>query len=465
MTQSTILVVEDDLSLQAALCDTLVLAGFKAEAASNAAFAMDMLRKTNYDMVVSDVQMEELDGHALLKRIKAQCPDLPVLLMTAYGSVQKAVEAMRDGAVDYLVKPFEAEVLVNLVSQIVSQSFTNDSEFIAIDNTSKKIMKLAQRIAESNATVMINGQSGVGKEVLARFIHNKSHRANKPFVAINCAAIPDSMLEATLFGYEKGAFTGAYKACIGKFEQAQEGTLLLDEISEMDINLQAKLLRVLQEKEVERLGGNKLIPLDVRILATSNRDMKALVSAGKFREDLYYRLNVLPIRLPGLSKRKDDVVPLALKFLSRSANSYARPIPKLSESAARKLLGYSWPGNVRELDNVMQRALVLHTGNDIVADDVRFDNIESNCIEDSGIESISFKSNSELDLPGTRETESAAREGDLQNDVKSHEYNLILQTLKETASSRKLAAEKLGVSQRTLRYKLAKMRDLGIDVP
>lgn len=459
MTQSTILVVEDDLSLQAALCDTLALAGFKAEAASNAAFAMDMLRKTNYDMVVSDVQMEELDGHALLKRIKAQRPDLPVLLMTAYGSVQKAVEAMRDGAVDYLVKPFEAEVLVNLVSQIVSQSFSNDSEFIAIDNTSKEILGLAQRVAESNATVMINGESGVGKEVLARFIHNKSSRANKPFVAINCAAIPDNMLEATLFGYEKGAFTGAYKACIGKFELAQEGTLLLDEISEMDISLQAKLLRVLQEKEVERLGGNKLIPLDVRILATSNRDMKELVSAGKFREDLYYRLNVLPIKLPGLRKRRDDIVPLALKFLSRSANSYARPIPKLSESAARKLVGYSWPGNVRELDNVMQRALVLHTGNDIVPDDVRFDYIESNSIK-----SKSERKN-KLDSSGIEERLPVSQEGDLQNDVKSHEYNLILQTLKETAGSRTLAAEKLGISQRTLRYKLAKMRDLGIEVP
>ncbi len=459
MTQSTILVVEDDLSLQAALCDTLALAGFKAEAASNAAFAMDMLKKTNYDMVVSDVQMEELDGHALLKRIKAQRPDLPVLLMTAYGSVQKAVEAMRDGAVDYLVKPFEAEVLVNLVSQIVSQSFSNDSEFIAIDNTSKEILGLAQRVAKSNATVMINGESGVGKEVLARFIHNKSPRANKPFVAINCAAIPDNMLEATLFGYEKGAFTGAYKACVGKFELAQQGTLLLDEISEMDISLQAKLLRVLQEKEVERLGGNKLIPLDVRILATSNRDMKELVSVGKFREDLYYRLNVLPIKLPGLSKRRDDIVPLALNFLSRSANSYARPIPKLSKSAAHKLVGYSWPGNVRELDNVMQRALVLHTGKDIVPDDVRFDYIES-----SPIKSKSEHKN-KLDSSGTEEMVSVPQEGDLHHDVKSHEYNLIVQTLKETAGSRKLAAEKLGVSQRTLRYKLAKMRDLGIEVP
>jgi len=459
MTQSTILVVEDDLSLQAALCDTLVLAGFKAEAASSVAFAMDMLKKSNYDMVVSDVQMEGLDGHALLKRIKSQRPDLPVLLMTAYGSVQKAVAAMRDGAVDYLVKPFEAEVLVNLVSQIVSQNFSTDSNFIAIDAASKEIMGLAKRVAESNATVMINGESGVGKEVLARFIHKKSRRSNKPFVAINCAAIPDNMLEATLFGYEKGAFTGAYKASIGKFEQAQEGTLLLDEISEMDINLQAKLLRVLQEKEVERLGGHRLIPLDVRILATSNRDMKSLVSSGKFREDLYYRLNVLPITIPGLSKRKEDIVPLALKFLARSANSYGKPVPKLSESAAHKLIGYSWPGNVRELDNVMQRSLVIHNGNEIESNDVRFDSIENNSDAQNMFGEGLFVNES------SNENDVENKDGDLQNDMKSHEYNRILQTLSETAGSRKLAAEKLGVSQRTLRYKLAKMRDLGIDIP
>jgi len=459
MTQSAILVVEDDLSLQAALCDTLALAGFRAEAASTADCALDLIRKSNYDMVVSDVQMQELDGHELLKRIKAQRPDLPVLLMTAYGSVQKAVEAMREGAVDYLVKPFEAEVLVNLVSQIVSKRFSNDCDFIAVDKTSKKIMALAQRVAESDATVMINGDSGVGKEVLARFIHKKSPRSNKPFVAINCAAIPDNMLEATLFGYEKGAFTGAYKACTGKFEQAQKGTLLLDEISEMDINLQAKLLRVLQEKEVERLGGNKLIPLDVRILATSNRDMKKLVSDGKFREDLYYRLNVLPIKLPGLKKRKEDIVPLALRFLARSAKSYAKPVPKLSDSAANRLIAYSWPGNVRELDNVIQRALVLHTGNYLTHDDVRFDHIESRDELSSTAIVEPASTQGAIDA-----SETGKQEGDLQNDMKSHEYKLILKTLDETGGSRKLAAEKMGVSQRTLRYKLAKMRDLGIKI-
>ena len=451
MSQSAILVVEDDLSLQAALCDTLELAGFNTEAVSDASSALDKLKSKKYDMVVSDVQMGNMDGHALLKRIKAQRPDMPVLLMTAYGSVKKAVEAMREGAVDYLVKPFEAEVLVNLVSQIVSQSFSDESDFLSVDASTRKVLAMAQRIAESEATVMINGESGVGKEVLARFIHKKSSRLNEAFVAINCAAIPDNMLESTLFGYEKGAFTGAYKSCAGKFEQAQGGTLLLDEISEMDINLQAKLLRVLQEKEVERLGGSKVIPLDVRILTTSNRNMSEQVAAGKFREDLFYRLNVLPICLPPLRKRKDDIVPLALKFLSRCAKSYSRKIPKLSDAATQLLYNHSWPGNVRELDNVMQRAMILHNGDLILEEDIQIEQVE-NAARTILIENIEqeFNENSE---------------GILQQDVKSHEYALILKTLKQTNGSRKLAAEKMGVSQRTLRYKLAKMRDLGIEIP
>lgn len=452
MSQSAILVVEDDLSLQAALCDTLELAGFTTEAASDAASALDMLKTREYDMVVSDVQMGKMDGHALLKRIKSQHPDLPVLLMTAYGSVQKAVAAMRDGAVDYLVKPFEAEVLVNLVSQIVSDSFSEESDFLAVDVKTREIVALAQRVAESEATVMINGESGSGKEVLARFIHNKSARAGKPFVAINCAAIPDNMLEATLFGYDKGAFTGAYKSCAGKFEQAQGGTLLLDEISEMDINLQAKLLRVLQEREVERLGGNKLIPLDVRILATSNRNMMAQVSAGRFREDLFYRLNVLPITLPPLKKRREDIVPLALKFLSRCAKSYAREVPQMSDAAIQKIYGYNWPGNVRELDNVIQRAMILHSGNLVTESDIQIEQEQQNLyLEDNG--------------EHTEENISGNTDSVLQDDVKSHEYKLIVKILKENHGSRKQAAEKMGVSQRTLRYKLAKMRELGIEIP
>ncbi|MDX2502884.1 MAG: sigma-54 dependent transcriptional regulator, partial [Gammaproteobacteria bacterium] len=294
-----ILVVEDDAALREALTDTLELGGYNVLEADNGRAALEHLatdEASEIDIVISDVQMPKMDGHQLLKQIK-RLYDLPVLLMTAYGTISKAIEAMKDGAVDYLVKPFEAEVLVSVVSRYIGKSI-EEHEMIADSSKMQNISQLAKRVAASDATVMIGGSSGTGKEVLARFIHNNSSRVKKPFIAINCAAIPENMLEATLFGYEKGAFTGAYKASSGKFEQAQGGTLLLDEISEMDLGLQAKLLRVLQEKEVERLGGQELIPLDVRVLATSNRNIHHQVQEHKFREDLFYRLNVFPITLP-----------------------------------------------------------------------------------------------------------------------------------------------------------------------
>jgi two-component system response regulator FlrC len=279
MTQPTVLIVEDDLSLREALCDTLSLAGYPVTAAEDGQRALDLLERENFGMVVSDVQMQRMDGYALLKRLKAARPDLPVVLMTAYGTIQKAVEAMHDGAADYLVKPFDAEVLVNMVSRYISAETADDYSVVAEDPRSQEVLALARRVAASDATVMISGASGTGKEVYARFLHCNSPRAARPFVAINCAAIPENMLEAVLFGYEKGAFTGAYQASPGKFEQAQGGTLLLDEISEMNLSLQAKLLRVLQEREVERLGGRKLIELDVRVLATSNRNLREEVAA------------------------------------------------------------------------------------------------------------------------------------------------------------------------------------------
>ena len=449
MNQSAILVVEDDVSLREALCDTLEFAGFSVEPAADAFAALELLNRREYGMVVSDVQMNTMDGHVLLKRIKTKWPDLPVLLMTAYGTIQNAVEAMRDGAIDYLVKPFEAEVLINLVTQIVSQQTEHSGDFLAVDRQSLEIAKLAERVAESDATVMIGGESGVGKEVLARYIHKKSRRAEQPFIAINCAAIPDNMLEATLFGYEKGAYTGAYKACAGKFEQAQGGTLLLDEISEMDLALQAKLLRVLQEREVERLGGNKLIQLDVRVLATSNRNMRREVAEGNFREDLFYRLNVFPIVVPPLRDRPADIIPLVERFLERSAKAYGRLVPTLSHGAKERLLSHTWPGNVRELDNVIQRALILQVGRELQAQDIRFE---------VGEQSVSFE-------PPAKAQQVSGDGNNLQSDVKTHEHHLIFETLQSSMGNRKLTAEKLGISERTLRYKLAKMREEGIAIP
>ena len=294
--KKTILIVEDDLPLAEALIDTLEIAKYHVIHAENGMDALALLKQQNVSMVISDVHMKKMDGHTLLTNIQQHYPSIPVLLMTAYATVEKAVEAMRLGAVDYLVKPFEAELLISAVERYFPLSLRHEGEVIAEDEQSKQLFQLAKRVAVSDATVMISGESGTGKEVVAQYIHNQSQRTG-PFVAINCVAIPDNMLESTLFGYEKGAFTGAVKAMPGKFEQANGGTLLLDEVSEMALPLQAKLLRVLQERIVERLGSQQQHQLDVRVLATSNQDMKRLVDAGEFREDLYYRLNVFPLKV------------------------------------------------------------------------------------------------------------------------------------------------------------------------
>jgi two-component system response regulator FlrC len=448
MTQGAVLVVEDDLSLQEALCDTLEMAGYVAVSASDGRAAMNVLETENIRMVVSDVQMQPMDGHALLKRIKSYHPELPIVLMTAYGTIQKAVEAMRDGAADYLVKPFEAEVLINMVSRFMGDiSSAEDSDLVAVDEQTQRLVHLANRVASSDATVLITGESGTGKEVFARHIHNRSQRAEGPFVAINCAAIPENMLEAVLFGYEKGAFTGAYQSNPGKFEQANGGTLLLDEISEMDMGLQAKLLRVLQEREVERLGGRKIIPLDVRVLATSNRSLHEEVAAGRFREDLFYRLSVFPLHLAPLRERPKDILPLAQQLMERRCQGQLAP--RLAESAQQRLLDYSWPGNVRELDNVIQRALILRTGAVIEADEVCVTTVKGQGVA----------------VPQTQVVRMTDEPGQLGDDLKSREQSLILEALQAVNGSRKAAAERLGISPRTLRYKLARLRDAGIELP
>jgi two-component system response regulator FlrC len=305
---------------------------------------------------------------------------------------------------------------------------------------------------------MITGPSGAGKEVMARYIHEQSLRSEHDFIAINCAAIPDNMLEATLFGYEKGAFTGAVQACPGKFEQAQHGTILLDEITEMDLNLQAKLLRVLQEREVERLGSRKTIKLDVRVLATSNRDLMEAVREGKFREDLYYRLNVFPIRWLPLAQRKDDIVPIAEHLLNRHCTETGREIPHLSAAAQVKLLNHGWPGNVRELDNVIQRALILCSESLIDADNI--------LVEEFAVDKIAAEIKDEtLSVNIQHQQQTVAEGGDFKMEIRDQENRIILDALYACRGKRKDVAEKLGISPRTLRYKLAKMREQGIEVP
>ena len=447
MSKTTVLIVEDDAGLREALVDTLLLADYQVVAADSAEQAIMMLGRQSVDIVVSDIQMGEMNGLALLKAIKAKDANLPVLLMTAYATIDDAVQAMRDGATDYLSKPFAPEVLLNLVGRYAPAQKVESRQPVIGDPRSEELLLLARKVARSEATVMVLGPSGSGKEVLSRYIHDNSQRSNNPFVAINCAAIPENMLEATLFGYEKGAFTGAIQACPGKFEQAQGGTLLLDEITEMDLALQAKLLRVLQEKEVERLGARKTISLDVRVIATSNRDLKEAVARGEFREDLYYRLNVFPITWLPLGQRSGDIIPLAEHLITRHASQQGLGSFTLSASARNKLLQHAWPGNVRELENVCQRALILCEGNTIDATDLM--------IEPATGQAVAVATIEEPEEDNSR----------LGNELRHQEHQIILDTLTACKGKRKDVAEKLGISPRTLRYKLARMRDQGIDVP
>jgi two-component system, response regulator FlrC len=444
MNDRKILVVEDDPGLREALADTLQLAGYRCIEADSAEQGLLLLKNQQIELVISDVQMSGMSGLQLLKSIKHQHPKLPVLMMTAYGTIDDAVQAMQDGACNYIAKPFAPEVLMNMVGQYLPEPMIDRATPVVADNQSLALLNLAKKVASTEASVMVLGPSGSGKEVLAQFVHYHSNRAEHPFVAINCAAIPENMLEATLFGYEKGAFTGAIQACPGKFEQAQGGTILLDEITEMDLSLQAKILRVLQEREVERLGGRKTISLDVRVIATSNRDLKEAVAEGKFREDLYYRLNVFPLTWLPLAQRRDDIIPLAKHIVARHSAKENKAAPELSAAARSKLLAYYWPGNVRELDNVMQRALILHQDQIIDAGDLLIEQFDTQPVNDTVAENYDDKLGSELKL---------------------QEHQIILDTLNACKGSRKHVAERLGISPRTLRYKIARMRDSGIQIP
>jgi two-component system response regulator FlrC len=446
----TILIVEDDADLQEALKDTLELSGYQCLVANDGQAALAVLEKTKCALIISDVQMQPMDGTALLREVKIRYTDTPILLMTAYATVQQAVNAMQIGALDYLVKPFDSEVLVHKVSECIP-AVNVVCGMVAIDPASIKLKQLTTKVAVSDATVLITGPSGSGKEVVANYIHQQSSRSEKPFVAINCAAIPDNMLEAVLFGYEKGAFTGAYKSSPGKFEQAQGGTILLDEISEMELGLQAKLLRVLQEREVERLGSQTMIPLDVRVLATSNRNMREQISEGLFREDLFYRLNVFPLDVLPLRDRTGDIVPLADFMIKQQCLKSNQAFPSLDKAAQNALIMHAWPGNVRELDNIIQRALILKSGNVISINDLHFETDFHLNITEQAV-SVTPDEKTLLENESTN----------LGSDMKNREIQLIEEALKETHGNKKNAAEKLGISPRTLRYKLQKFRESGM---
>ena len=432
MTQPAVLIVEDDANLREALFDTLSSEAQPVLTADSGPAALEIIDSALIGLVVSDLQMEPMDGATLLAKIRERHPGLPAVLMTAYGTIENAVDVMQKGASDYLVKPFEADDLKTIVGKYIKAPHP-DGNPVAADAATLQLLQVAHRVAATQVTVTINGPSGCGKEVFARYIHDQSPRSENPFVAINCAAIPESMLEAVLFGYEKGAFTGATGAHAGKFEQAEGGTLLLDEISEMDLGLQAKLLRVIQEKEVERIGGRKVIPLDVRILATTNRDLRKYVDDGRFREDLYYRLNVFPLHIPALKERRDDILPLAEMALAR----YGSGALSLSPCACEALLKHDWPGNVRELENLIQRSLILASGAVIYAADL--------ALEPAG--------------------SAAESDGDLNQGLRNREYQLIIDAMTTHQGKRSDVAAALGISPRSLRYKLARMREEGIAIP
>ncbi len=448
MNKLLIMVVDPDEGFRNTLCGWLDGEGFRTLSASGVCAARALLNGERPALSVCSVGTGGAEAAQLLAEMRRSCPRLPVILVSDQVSVGLAVNVMRAGAADLLVKPLEFPMLKERLTVLLGTRADGEGGEVPIAQSPvmAAVLGLARRVADSDATILLTGESGTGKEVFARYIHRHSRRGAGPLVAINCAAMPENLLEAVLFGHEKGAYTGAHEARAGKFELAHGGTLLLDEVSEMSLELQAKLLRVLQEREVERLGGRHPIPLDVRVLATTNRDLLAEVEAGRFRQDLYYRLNVFPIHLPPLRERREDILVLARRSLT--IHGTERGGLCLSEEAEQRLLGYRWPGNVRELDNVIQRALILADDNIVDGEDIRFaHSVTDEAVAVAGCSHVSSERHR------------------LEQDLWLRERELILAALNHGNGSRKFAAARLGISPRTLRYKLARMRDEGVTVP
>jgi DNA-binding NtrC family response regulator len=417
-----ILVVDDDQQMRSALKEAIIRVGFEAVLAGDGQEALQRMGQASFSMIVTDMKMPRMDGLSLLKEIRRRSGQIPILVITGFGTIQDAVAVMREGAADYLIKPFSFEELMNKIRSLMER-IHQDNGLITENTRMQRVLKIAEEVAPSDTSVLIYGESGTGKELLAATIHKLSHRNQKPLVAINCAAIPDNLMESELFGHEKGAFTGAGERKIGKFEFAHNGTLLLDEIGEMSLPLQAKLLRVLQEREINRVGGNQNIPIDIRVIATTNRDLYKESLEGKFREDLFYRLNVFPIQIPPLRERLEDIALLAEHFLKKFSALLGKEIDGFSSEALEFLQGRVWRGNVRELQNMIHRAVHLCKG--------------------SKIESGDFMIN-EVSVP---EPTSPGK-------IKDREKEMILKTLQEVNGNKTKAAKILGVSVRTIRNKL-----------
>ena len=443
-----ILIVDDESEMRIALETTLKREDYQLVCAEDGKQALDLFEDDAFDLVLTDVRMPKLSGLELLRAVKERSPKIPVVMMTAYGTIDNAVEAMKEGAFDYLIKGsgFSADVLVSTVKR----AFLNPQDYVPpvrpmgfIDKADsiitkkivtqneemKKLLKFAENVAYSKSTVLIMGETGTGKELFARYIHQCSPRAGKAFMAVNCAALPEGLLEPELFGHEKGSFTGATENKEGKFQQAHQSSLLLDEITEMGLPLQAKLLRVLQEHEVDKVGGKAPIPVDVRVIATTNSDVRRRIQDQEFREDLYYRLNVIPLNLIPLRERKDDIPILAEHFMNQFCQENSRSPVKMDPATLALLKKYSWPGNIRELGNIIERTCLMCQGDTLLPAHLFFDD-----------EPLSSGKNA----AGAR----------LTGTISEMEKELILQTLKECSDNKTKAAESLGISIRTLRNKL-----------
>lgn len=439
-----ILIVDDELLIRNFLSETLRRKGYEIETADGGKSAFAQLKQDHFDLVITDMKMGDATGIDVLRRVKELSPETVVIIITAFGTIENAVEAMRLGAFNYLIKPFTPETIETVISkaeehrtlleennylrQAIAHAPGSRSvqKIVAESKVMKQVMKDVSRIAKSNAAVFITGESGTGKEVIAHAIHHGSPRSNRPYIRVNCAAVPESLLESEFFGHEKGAFTGAQVKRIGRFELADGGSLLLDEITEIPLNMQSKLLRAIQEQEFERVGGSKSVQVDVRIISTSNRDLKESIASHNFREDLYYRLNVIPIHLLPLRERQEEILPLVDYFLSRMCQENHKPIMNVDDKAQKRLLDYHWPGNIRELANVVERAVVMESSTTIGCDSLY------------------------LDPPASTKKEPLPIGMRLQD----LEKQLIIETLEANSQNRTRTAEILGISIRTLRNKL-----------
>lgn len=447
---ANILVVEDEPKMQRLIELSLAAEGHSIRQAQDAETALKRIQKERFDLIITDLKLPVMDGLEFLQAVKRADARMPVILMTAFGTVETAVQAMKAGASDYILKPFSLEEIKLVVKKELNlhrlqeenrslrEALGQRYEFkniIARSAKMQEVLAVVDRVASSNATVLLGGETGAGKDMIARAIHQHSRRSSGPFIKINCAAIPENLLESELFGYERGAFTGAVTPKPGKFELADKGAIFLDEIGDVAPAIQVKLLRVLQEREFERLGGTKTLRVDVRLIAATNRDLRAALEQGAFREDLYYRLNVVPINIPPLREHKEDIPDLARRFLGRFAGESGKHIAGMTQAALKILMDFHWPGNVRELENIIERAVALSSGPEIGAGDIQLD-LSPARPPAAGVQTP---------FPPAGMT------------LEQFEDEIIRESLRRAGGNKSQAARQLGLSRNALRYRLSKM--------